>query len=91
MIFTADTNLHHEDAPDIPLLQRLYDEGGLRDACLEVDCGDEGHIDRIMVRDGDGLSLEVRDWAVEEHFVDADGTDLSDHPAISAVLGWSSD
>ena len=47
------------------------------------------HIDRFLLRDSDVLQLTVEGWANEAAFYDGDGVPLSDHPAISAVVGWA--
>jgi len=87
VIFVGDTNLRPSDPPDAEQLAR-YAEVGLRDACVELDCTEPDHIDRIYVRDSDDLKLQVTDWANEPAFFDADGVPLSDHPAISATIRY---
>jgi hypothetical protein len=69
-------------------LQRLFDEAGLVDSCLAVDCGDE-HIDRVMLRSSDTVSLEVESWSLPSEFVDDMGNDLSDHVPVLVRLKWT--
>ncbi len=88
VVFTGDTNLHLSDPVDAPLLDQLRDDAGLIDACESVGCDEPDRIDRIFVRSGSDLALEVVDWAVDERFVDAEGLPLSDHDAIRATLRW---
>jgi endonuclease/exonuclease/phosphatase family metal-dependent hydrolase len=91
VLFTGDTNLDLGDPDDDPHLTRLLsDETGLLDACLETGCPDETHIDRIWYRGSDTLELTATAWADSPDFYDASGVPLSDHPAITAVLSWSS-
>lgn len=87
VIVGGDFNLHERDEEDLALLRRLWDFG-LRESCHEVDCG-EDQIDRIMVRDGDSVRLEVLEWSHGEEFVTDRGAALSDHPAIWARLRWT--
>lgn len=89
VIVGGDFNLHERDEEDLALLNRLWDFG-LRESCHEVECGRD-HIDRIMVRNGDAVQLEVLEWSRGEEFVTEAGDDLSDHPAIWARIGWSLD
>ena len=91
VIFLADTNLHASDALDAPLLTQLLEEGGLVDSCAEVGCAEPDHIDRILIRNSTEVSLQVSGWEVRPEFVDGEGMDLSDHPAISAAMDWAYD
>jgi len=88
ILFMGDTNLRPSDAPDAEQLAR-YAAAGLRDACVEVGCAEADHIDRFLLRDSDALQLTVEGWANEPAFYDGEGVPLSDHPAISAVVGWA--
>lgn len=91
VVFVGDMNLHHDDAPDIPLLARLADDAGLTDACEHVDCPEIFHIDRIFFRSGGGVTLDVTAWERLADWVDADGVDLSDHPPVAATLTWATE
>jgi len=88
ILFMGDMNLHADDAEDVPLLDR-YGSIGLRDACTEVGCPETFHIDRVWLRDGPELQLVATAWERHEEFVDADGEDLSDHPAIGVRIDWA--
>jgi hypothetical protein len=61
------------------------------DSCAEVDCAEPDHIDRILVRDSAEVSLQVSAWEVRAEFVDGEGVDLSDHPAIAVAVDWAFD
>ncbi|HCP45482.1 MAG TPA: hypothetical protein DIU15_05545 [Deltaproteobacteria bacterium] len=88
IVFLGDFNLRPSEPEDAPLLDRLLDDGALRDSCDEVGCDEPDHIDRVLLRSGAGVELEALAWAVQMQFVDDDGLDLSDHPAVSAEIGW---
>lgn len=90
-LLTGDLNLHNEaDRPDDLLaLGRLYDEGGFVDSCAALECADDTHIDRILTRDGGGLSFEATEWEDDPRFYDPAGAPLSDHPAIRATFAWA--
>ena len=88
VVFLGDFNLRPSEPSDAPLLAHLLDAGGLRDSCDEVGCPEPDHIDRVLLRNGAGVELEALGWAVQMQFVDEDGVDLSDHPAVSAEVGW---
>jgi hypothetical protein len=90
VLFVGDTNLRPSDVEDVAGLA-LYEAAGLRDACVEIGCAEPDHIDRFYLRDSAALALTVQDWEREVDFVGADGTDLSDHPALSAVVRWVAD
>lgn len=88
VIFMGDTNLSDFDAPDLPLITRLIEGGGLTETCVALGCAEPGRIDRILWRDGGGLTLTPTAWAVEPAFWDEDGVPMSDHDAISASFDW---
>jgi len=89
IVFVGDTNLDVGDEDDDPLLDAIMETPGLTDACEAVGCDEPDHIDRIFFRSGGGVSIEVTEWSVEGQFVDGDGVDLSDHPAVAARVQWS--
>ncbi|MGM0578046.1 MAG: endonuclease/exonuclease/phosphatase family protein [Myxococcota bacterium] len=89
VVLLGDLNLHADEPPDLETLTALMNGGDLTDSCAAVACPEPNHIDRVLVRDGDDLALEVLDWRNEDAFFDEDGAPLSDHPAISARIGWS--
>ena len=89
VLFLGDTNLRASDPIDVPLLEQLYTDGGLSDSCLSVNCEETNHIDRILYRNSSSIELMVQEWKRDESFVDDNGIDLSDHPAITVQLDWS--
>ena len=90
IVFTGDFNLHASDPEDAPLLARLQKKDGLIDACEAVDCAAPDHIDKIFIRSSANVVLDARGWADNSaDFLDSDSIDLSDHPPISASVGWT--
>lgn len=87
ILFMGDTNLRWSDAEDVNELE-LYEGAGLVDACEATGCEEPDHIDRFYTRSSATLTLTATEWVRDERFVDAEGVDLSDHPAIGAVLRW---
>lgn len=89
VLFMGDTNLGADDPEDVPLIAALMEGGGFTDACDAVACPEPGRIDKLLVRDGEDLAIDVDSWAVAEEFVDEDGAPLSDHEGITASLRWA--
>ncbi len=90
VIFTGDFNLHASDPEDLVELVRLKEDGGLVDACTSIDCSEPDHIDRVFFRSSPQMALQATDWANHSpEFLDSEGTDLSDHPPISATISWA--
>lgn len=87
ILFMGDTNLRWSDEEDVDELE-LYASAGLIDACDATACPEPDHIDRFYTRDSETLALTVTEWLRDERFVDGDGMDLSDHPAIGMSLEW---
>lgn len=87
VIFTGDFNLRYSDTEDLPHLAR-YDEAGLLRVCDLLSCAEPDHIDQVRVRSSDALELEPVAWERVVDMVDADGRDLSDHPAIAVTVRW---
>ncbi len=87
VLVAGDFNLHADDAVDQVQLQRLAD-AGFADACTTVACGND-RIDRIFVRSGGDITLEVTTWEVPPAFVTAAGEDLSDHKPVAATIRWT--
>ncbi len=88
ILYMGDFNLRWTDPEDVDELQ-AYVDAGLRDACDEVACPELDHIDKFFLRDSQDLRLEVVEWRREAHFLDEDGADLSDHPAIAVEVAWT--
>ena len=86
IIVAGDTNMDEEDEPT---LQMLLAGADLRDACRELSCGQDGRIDRVMIRDGADVALTVANWRVDTSFVTDTGEDLSDHEAIAVDVHWA--
>jgi endonuclease/exonuclease/phosphatase family metal-dependent hydrolase len=90
IVFTGDFNLRPSDPDDLPLIEQLLDQGGLSDSCSAMGCDESDHIDQILFRSSDSLTLEVTAWTNRAtNFIDGGGVDLSDHPAISSSFAWS--
>ena len=86
-VLMGDLNLRPTDPEDVPLLDKLH-ASGLLDSCQETECSEANHIDRILFRSSSTVDLYARHWSRETQFVDNDGVDLSDHPAVSATISW---
>ena len=92
VLFTGDFNLRESDPVDRPLIEELRDSAGLLDACQEVECDEPDHIDQILFRSSDTLAINALEWTnASDQFRSEDGTDLSDHPAISVTVEWNTD
>ena len=89
LMVLGDTNLHENKPVDAAELRRLYDEGGLKDTCIELDCPEPNRIDRIYFRSGSAVEIQAIEWRVAPEFVDGEGMDLSDHDAIAARFRWA--
>jgi hypothetical protein len=85
LVVAGDTNLHGFDPDDEPLIARILEGANLQDACRFLGCGDE-QIDRVFFRGGADLDVRPASWRIADAFKDADGNDLSDHPAIHVQL-----
>jgi endonuclease/exonuclease/phosphatase family metal-dependent hydrolase len=88
IILMGDTNLHTESRPrDAALLDSMLHVLQLTDACRDLGCGEE-HVDRVLFRSSNTLSLTPTSWQLDPDFVDPQGHSLSDHPAISVTFQW---
>jgi len=81
MIVAGDFNLHGDQEADIVNLNRLKDELNIVDACEVLECGDD-RIDRVFFRSGPNIEIEALTWEIPDHFIDGNGTPLSDHDPI---------
>ena len=88
VVVMGDFNLRPSDPVEDELLHLFREEGGLRQTCMEASCPEPDHIDQIFVRSGTEIQLNVQSWVRDESFVDSQGVDLSDHPAIVSHLTW---
>ena len=88
IVVAGDFNLRESDPEDVQPLINCVEGAGLTDTCMGIpDCDD--HIDHIMIRDGETVTLEAMQWWVAEEFVDErTGLPLSDPPAIAARLAF---
>jgi len=92
VLFTGDFNLRESDPTDLPLLRELRDSADLVDACDAVGCDEPDHIDQILFRSSDTLEINALEWGnASVEFQTEDGSNLSDHPAISATVEWSTE
>ncbi len=86
-IVAGDTNLRGTDADDEAILQEFLRATGLTVAARSLGLAPEG-IDRVMIRSGHSVQLDVLSRDEASEFVDAAGAPLSDHPAITARIRW---
>lgn len=86
VVVAGDTNLWPRDEA---MFTDMLRELGLTDACRALDCPDPERIDRVMYKDGGGVRLRARRWAIDERFVDEDGAPLSDHLPVAVDVAWS--
>lgn len=89
VLLLGDMNMDATDPADADLFERLLDEGGLADVCQLLDRPEPDPIDHLLIRDGDRTELAARASANEPAFYDDAGAPLSDHPALSATIEWS--
>jgi endonuclease/exonuclease/phosphatase family metal-dependent hydrolase len=92
VIFMGDTNLSADDPDESPLLDYFVSEASLTDSCAAVGCAEPNHIDRILYRSSDAVTLSVETWTNHESgFVDGESVPLSDHPPVSVTFGWAAE
>jgi hypothetical protein len=89
VIVAGDTNLRMSVRGDAETLERFLAVTGLRDACHRFGCADE-RIDRVFFGSSRQVEIDVLGWWTDRRFVDAQGSPLSDHPAIGVELSWQS-
>lgn len=90
VVFVGDTNLGGDSEVDQAEVDRWLGATGLSDACDLLGCPEPGRIDRILVRDGEGVTLTPSAWRVDDRMVDGAGVELSDHDAIAVTLSVES-
>ncbi|MET0391441.1 MAG: endonuclease/exonuclease/phosphatase family protein [Polyangiales bacterium] len=89
VIVGGDFNLHSNTTPDDTQFADLLSEGKLRDTCDELQCGDDGRIDKILYRSGP-VTLRPRSWKLQDKvFVTSTGTALSDHLPVAVTFDWA--
>lgn len=101
VILGGDTNLHtdepgpdaHEDSgngKDLEIWTTFLKATGLTDSCTAVTCDDEGRIDKIAFRSGEGVDLKVVSHEFQaERFTDEAGNALSDHDPLEVRFSWT--
>ena len=98
VILGGDTNLHtdgrHPDSggpADREIWRSFLTATGLADVCDTVACGPDGDvIDKFALRSSPALQLTARSHHFEdETFRRPDGTPLSDHRPLAAVIDWA--
>lgn len=84
----GDTNLKPDEREGD---RAIYDDFLAVSGLVEVEQQDpeRDHIDRFFYRSSPVLELEPVEWAVATEFVDDQGNDLSDHPAIRTGWHWT--
>jgi len=89
LVVAGDFNLRATDPEDVMPIANIMEGAGLTDVCLALECGDE-RIDKVLIRDGESVTLVPEQWWVPEEFVDArSGDPLSDHLPVAATLSWT--
>jgi len=97
VIVGGDTNLHLEAdhdqrAGDTPIWEGFLETTGLTDVCDVVECPEQGAIDKVAWRDGNGASFEPQSFTHErDTFSGPDGEDLSDHPPVVVEWTWTAE
>lgn len=86
LLIMGDTNLKTKRPVDLLILDELFSL--FTDGCTALSCGEES-IDRILLRDGGGVSLAPTSWEHPVAFVDATGAGLSDHSPVTLGIDWS--
>ena len=90
VIFTGDFNLRETDPDDLPLIEQLLGEAQLTRSCAAVTCDEPSHIDKILFRSSESVTLSVLSWSnLAPDFEDNQGVALSDHPPISANFSFA--
>jgi hypothetical protein len=84
VVVAGDTNLDTRDAADRATLRAFRQATGLTDVCPETDCG----LDRVLFKSSSTLDLTPTRFRTDQRFVDANGDDLSDHPAVAVSIAW---
>lgn len=87
VIVAGDTNLKISRPEDMVILEYLLSETGLLEACRTLECANEIH-DRVMFTGSGVLSLTPLSWQQPPEFVDAEGSDLSDHNPVAVRFRW---
>lgn len=70
------------------VLEAMYTNQGLSDACRSLRCKQPRLFDRVLFRGSKQLELRAVSFLVDGRFVQKDGRDLSDHKAVGVHLEW---
>lgn len=87
LIVAGDTNLKENITEDEQILQDFLTATGLQVAARVLNQRPD-KIDRIMLRSSNKIILTAQNRRIASEFVDASGTDLSDHKAIHVDVRW---
>jgi endonuclease/exonuclease/phosphatase family metal-dependent hydrolase len=87
VLVAGDTNLRSSAREDQKTSSQFLEELALTDACARFGCGEE-RLDRVFFRSSDTLELDILGWWTDVRFVDGQGAQLSDHPAVGVEVRW---
>lgn len=91
VIVGGDFNMRLSRDRDAVNLQRLVDEAGLADACIELGIVDVFEIDKFFFRSNERVRIAPQSCRFEtDVFVDAQGRALSDHDPLAVRFAWTS-
>ena len=88
IIVGGDTNLHGYDEIDEPVFSAFMNDSQMEDVCRSLSCDNE-QIDRFLFRSSSQIAIEPLTWQIAAEFIDSEGNDLSDHPAVHVDFSWS--
>lgn len=90
IIVAGDFNMSYTREERGILLDKIKKLTGLRNPAKELDSHAYKHsIDRFMIRNGRGISLDILELKNErDNFLDKNGKPLSDHSPISVIVEW---
>lgn len=89
VVLAGDTNIDGSVQEDRAVLDRFLRDTGLADTCEQVPC-DVERLDRVFVRSSSHVELRAIHWTEDSRFVDDEGRQLSDHPAVAVKIAWIS-
>ena len=84
VILAGDFNLHWDVPRDRDVLSSFLRGLRLTIAARVPDTGGKKRVDYVLFRPAADITMDVLRSGVDEHFVDAAGEPLSDHPAVYA-------
>ena len=86
LIVAGDTNLNTKRPEDMQILDAFLHATGLQVAAHVLDQPER--IDRVMFRSSDAVVLQPMQRWIADEFVDQQGMELSDHPAVAVDFRW---